>query len=134
MSDETGQRVRIARLLEDLKDKREQFADTEIPGWVIGHPSLSDTDNLVTVVARSKPGSVIPFYPPQNTEIVLTVLEGAVRIESGGTATLVGRKFFVLTAASEEYSIVPTEHPCRIFFMYFRTGVEAGEQRSMDAG
>lgn len=129
MTDGIDPQARMAVILRDLERMREEAADVEIPGWIIGHPSPAEADGLVTVIARSKADELLPFYPPRHTEIVFAVLQGSVRVDSGSTATLVGRKFFVLTAATEEHAIHPLEHPCHIFFMYFRTGVATGEQR-----
>jgi hypothetical protein len=135
MSDETlNPRETIEQFLADVTKMREQVADVEIPGWVIGHPSMSElTEDLVTVVARSKEGELVPFFPPSSTEVVVTVLEGRVQVQSGRTATFVGRKFFILTAAQEEHGIMPLEHPCRIFCTFFRTGVAAGGEQPMVA-
>jgi hypothetical protein len=125
----------IGRYLEDLNRMREQIADVDIPGWTIGQPSVSElTEDLVIMVARSKGHDHIPFFPPANTEVVVAVLEGSVRIESGNTSTLVGRKFFVLSAAQDGRAIIPLEHPTRIYCTFFRTGAAAGEQRAMVSG
>ncbi|HEY1655686.1 MAG TPA: hypothetical protein VGF86_11265 [Candidatus Tumulicola sp.] len=44
------------KLLENLQAVADQFADEEVPGWIIGKPSLSELNSdLAVLSARPKP-------------------------------------------------------------------------------
>jgi len=105
---------------------KERIADVDVPGWIIGQPSVAElADDLVIMVARSKPGEFVPFIPPNSAEAAIAVLEGSVHVVAGDRATLVGKKFFVLSSG-EGRSITPLEHPTRIYCTFFRLGVTGG--------
>ena len=130
MNAELGDQVQT--FLNDVSAMKELIADVEVPGWVIGKPTLSRiSEDLVIVVATSKEGETYPFVLPEHAEASIAVLEGSIQLNASGNSVIVGRHFAVL-APGVNRTIVPLEPHTRIYATFFRSRV-SGDGHSVDS-
>lgn len=112
---------KVSAILSDLVALQRDTADEEVPGWIIGKPTLSELNSdLAFVAARSKPDEHAPLYLPDDAEAAIAVMEGSIRVDSGQqSVVLMGRRFTVVTSGPGR-TIIALEPLTRVHCIYFR--------------